>query len=228
LPFTDAVRQAPIKVSIVDTSPVVAGSTAVEVFRTTVELAQLADQCGFLAVVAQGTAWRPNQRQHHAGGRRRRRGVKNTQPARRLWRGRTEQSQPVPGRRDVPSITPMFLGRIDLGIGRATSGRLIDFALQKTRSAVLPTRTTRTRSMSCCTGSRASMTTTCLPRRLLFESVAGRPEPWILLERIQCVGGRAPRSGVLLRCVPEPCDRADRPSNISPGVQVVAIPHGPG
>ena len=31
----------------------------------------------------------------------------------------------------------MFPGRIDLGIGRATSGRLIDFALQHTRSAVL-------------------------------------------------------------------------------------------
>jgi len=32
----------------------------------------------------------------------------------------------------------MFRGRIDLGIGRATFGRLIDFALQQTRSAVLP------------------------------------------------------------------------------------------
>src|SRR5205085_6705624 len=31
----------------------------------------------------------------------------------------------------------MFPGRIDLGIGRATSGRLIDFALRQTRSAVV-------------------------------------------------------------------------------------------
>jgi alkanesulfonate monooxygenase SsuD/methylene tetrahydromethanopterin reductase-like flavin-dependent oxidoreductase (luciferase family) len=38
---------APIKISLVDTSPVLASSTAVEAFRTTVELAQLADQAGF-------------------------------------------------------------------------------------------------------------------------------------------------------------------------------------
>src|SRR5205085_9173143 len=31
----------------------------------------------------------------------------------------------------------MFPGRIDLGVGRATSGTLIDFALQHSRSAVL-------------------------------------------------------------------------------------------
>jgi Luciferase-like monooxygenase/Pirin C-terminal cupin domain len=37
-----------MKISIVDTSPVLAGSTAVEAFRTRVELAQLADQAGFL------------------------------------------------------------------------------------------------------------------------------------------------------------------------------------
>jgi alkanesulfonate monooxygenase SsuD/methylene tetrahydromethanopterin reductase-like flavin-dependent oxidoreductase (luciferase family) len=36
-----------MKISIVDTSPVLAGSTAVEAFRTTVELAQLADRAGY-------------------------------------------------------------------------------------------------------------------------------------------------------------------------------------
>jgi alkanesulfonate monooxygenase SsuD/methylene tetrahydromethanopterin reductase-like flavin-dependent oxidoreductase (luciferase family) len=36
-----------MKISIVDTSPVLAGSTGVEAFKTTAELAQLADQAGF-------------------------------------------------------------------------------------------------------------------------------------------------------------------------------------
>ena len=36
-----------MKISIVDTSPVLAGSTAVEAFRTTLELAELADRAGF-------------------------------------------------------------------------------------------------------------------------------------------------------------------------------------
>ena len=40
-------ERRPLKVSIVDTSPVLAGSTAVEAFRTTAELAELADHAGF-------------------------------------------------------------------------------------------------------------------------------------------------------------------------------------
>jgi hypothetical protein len=35
-------RKRPMKISIVDTSPVLAGSTAIEAFRTTVELASWA------------------------------------------------------------------------------------------------------------------------------------------------------------------------------------------
>ena len=40
-------RKRPMKISIVDTSPVLVGSTAVEAFRTTAQLAELADQAGF-------------------------------------------------------------------------------------------------------------------------------------------------------------------------------------
>jgi hypothetical protein len=36
-----------MKISIVDTSPVLAGSTVVEALKTAVELAPLADQAGF-------------------------------------------------------------------------------------------------------------------------------------------------------------------------------------
>lgn len=43
----------PMKISIVDTSPVLARSTAVEAFRTTVELAQMADQAGFVVESAE-------------------------------------------------------------------------------------------------------------------------------------------------------------------------------
>src|SRR4051812_25612055 len=40
-------RGGTIKISIVDTSPVQAGATAVEAFETTRRLAELADQAGF-------------------------------------------------------------------------------------------------------------------------------------------------------------------------------------
>jgi alkanesulfonate monooxygenase SsuD/methylene tetrahydromethanopterin reductase-like flavin-dependent oxidoreductase (luciferase family) len=65
-----------MKISIVDTLPVLATSTAVEAFLTTIELAQLADQAGFSRYWLQ-TAPRPNKRRHYARGCPGRRGAKN-------------------------------------------------------------------------------------------------------------------------------------------------------
>jgi hypothetical protein len=95
----------PMNISIVDTSSVLAGSTAVEAFRTPVELAQLADQAGSsryrlseLHSVLTNAGATPEVAVAAVASR-------NEQPARRLGRGSAEPSQPVPGRRDVPSIT---------------------------------------------------------------------------------------------------------------------------
>src|SRR5882757_9651048 len=85
-----------MKISIGDTSPVFAGSTAVEAFRTTVELAQVADQAGFF------------QRWHHAGVAEAGVASKNDEPTRWIGRRSAEPSQPVP--RDVGQLTPVSTG----------------------------------------------------------------------------------------------------------------------
>ena len=128
-------RKRPMKISIVDTSPVLAGSTAVEAFRTTVELAQLADQAGYSrywlselhgvltnagATPEVAVASRTSNLRVGSGGV-----LLNHRSSYRVAE-------------TFLQLHAMFPGRIDLGIGRATSGRLIDFALQQTRSAVLP------------------------------------------------------------------------------------------
>jgi alkanesulfonate monooxygenase SsuD/methylene tetrahydromethanopterin reductase-like flavin-dependent oxidoreductase (luciferase family) len=84
----------------------------------------------------------------------------------------------------------MFPGRIDLGIGRATSsGRLIEFALQQTRSAVLPEESYDDQVvelLSWFDGFDDDHPFVSVP---FLEGVAGRPEPWIL--------GSSPSSAVV-------------------------------
>jgi hypothetical protein len=74
----------------------------------------------------------------------------------------------------------MFLGRIDLGIGRATSGRLIDFALQQTRSAVLPEENYEGQVIELLHWFDGFDDDHPFAKVPFFEGVAGRPEPWIL------------------------------------------------
>jgi luciferase family oxidoreductase group 1 len=127
-----------MKISVVDTSPVLAGSTAVEAFRTTIELAQLADQAGYsrywlseLHGVRTNAGTTPEVAVAAVASR-----TSNL----RVGSGGVLLNHRSPYRvaETFLQLHAMFPGRIDLGIGRATSGRVIDCALQQTRSAVLP------------------------------------------------------------------------------------------
>ena len=74
----------------------------------------------------------------------------------------------------------MFPGRIDLGVGRATSGPLIDFALQNTRSAVLPEENYEEQLGEVLHWFDGFADDQPFARVPFFEGVAGRPEPWVL------------------------------------------------
>jgi luciferase family oxidoreductase group 1 len=73
-----------------------------------------------------------------------------------------------------------FPGRIDLGIGRATSGRLIDFALHQTRSTVLPEESYHDQIAEMLFWFDGFDDDRSFAKVPFFEGVAGRPEPWIL------------------------------------------------
>jgi luciferase family oxidoreductase group 1 len=127
-----------MKISIVDTSPVLAGSTAVEAFRTTIELAQLADQAGysrFWLSELHGVRTNAGTTPEFAVA-----AVASRTSNLRVGSGGVLLNHRSPYRvaETFLQLHAMFPGRIDLGIGRATSGQVIDCALQQTRSAVLP------------------------------------------------------------------------------------------
>jgi luciferase family oxidoreductase group 1 len=126
-----------MKVSIVDTSPVLAGSTAVEAFRTTRQLAELADRAGYsrywlseLHGVPTNAGAAPEVGVAAVAS-----GTRNL----RVGSGGVLLNHRSPYRvaETFVQLHAMFPGRIDLGFGRASSGRLIDFALQHYRSQVL-------------------------------------------------------------------------------------------
>jgi alkanesulfonate monooxygenase SsuD/methylene tetrahydromethanopterin reductase-like flavin-dependent oxidoreductase (luciferase family) len=74
----------------------------------------------------------------------------------------------------------MFPDRIDLGIGRATSGPLIDFALRQIRSAALSEEDYEGKVIELLRwfdGFDRDHPFAPVP---FFEGVTGRPEPWIL------------------------------------------------
>src|SRR2546428_2133717 len=74
----------------------------------------------------------------------------------------------------------MFPGRIDLGFGRATSGPLIDFALQHSRSAVLSEESYEGKLVELLQWFDGFADDDLFAEVPFFEGVAGGPEPWIL------------------------------------------------
>jgi luciferase family oxidoreductase group 1 len=126
-----------VRLSVLDTSPIVAGSTPREALRNTVDLAQLAETLGFHRY------WVP---EHHGM-----RGVASSAPAvlvghlacatERLRVGAggvlLPNHQPIVVAEQFGTLAALHPGRIDLGIGRAPGGppRVVD--------AVRPYRNTR-------------------------------------------------------------------------------------
>lgn len=84
--------------------------------------------------------------------------LEDEHPAYRLG-GPAEAPQPISGRETFLQVNAMFLGRIDLGVGRATSGPRIDFASSTPARHIKRRSVTKARSLSCCTRSTASQTT---------------------------------------------------------------------
>src|SRR3954454_9996729 len=111
-----------MRLSVLDTSPIVAGSTPREALRNTVELAQLAETLGFHRY------WVP---EHHGM-----RGVASSAPAvlvghlacatERLRVGAggvlLPNHQPIVVAEQFGTLAALHPGRIDLGIGRAPGG----------------------------------------------------------------------------------------------------------
>src|SRR2546428_11100725 len=130
-------KRRPLKISIVDTSPVLAGSTAVEAFRTTAELAELADHAGFSRYwlsELHGVPTNANTSPEVAVA-----AVASRTSNLRVGSGGVllNHRSPYPVAETFLQLHGMFPGRLDLGVGRARSGPLIAFAVQHSRSAVL-------------------------------------------------------------------------------------------
>ena len=153
---------------------------AVEAFRTTVELAQLADQAGFsrywlseLHGVLTNAGATPKVAVA---------AVASRTSKLRVGSGGVLLNHRSPYRvaETFLQLHAMFPGRIDLGIGRATSGRLIDFALQQTRSAVQPEESYEDQVVELLFWFDGFDDDHPFARVPFFEGVAGRPAPWIL------------------------------------------------
>ncbi|MDX3105026.1 LLM class flavin-dependent oxidoreductase [Nonomuraea angiospora] len=115
-------RQADVRISVLDTSPIVQGSTPRQALRNTVDLARLADELGFHRY------WVP---EHHGM-----RGVASSAPAvlighladatRRLRLGAggvlLPNHAPIVVAEQFGTLAALHPGRIDLGLGRAPGG----------------------------------------------------------------------------------------------------------
>ena len=178
-----------MKISIVDTSPVLAGSTAMEAFRTTVELAQLADQVGFSRYWLSELHGVPT----NAGATPEIGIAAVASQTRNLRVGSggvlLNHRSPYRAAETFLQLHAMFPGRIDLGIGRATSGPLIDFALRQTRSAVVAEENYEDQVVELLHWFDGFDDDHPFAQIPFFEGVAGRPEPWIL--------GSSPSSAVV-------------------------------
>lgn len=178
-----------VKVSIADTSPVLAGSTAVEALQTTVELAELADHAGFSRYWVSELHGLPT----HAG----------TSPevtiaaiASRTRNLRVGSGAVLLNHRSPYRVAETFLhlhamfpDRIDLGLGRATSGPLIDLALQQSRSVLLAEQKYEGKVVEILQWFDGFHEEHRFAQVQFFRGVRGRPEPWIL--------GSSPESAVL-------------------------------
>ncbi|MGW1707722.1 MsnO8 family LLM class oxidoreductase [Streptomyces sp. NPDC002206] len=179
----------PMKMSIVDTSPVLAGSTAAEAYKLTLDLAAQADQLGYsrywiaeLHGVPVNASTSPEIAIAAIASR-----TSNL----RVGSGAVLLNQRSPYRvaETFVQLNAMFPGRIDLGLGRATAGPLLDFALQSSRQVVAtpePYDDKVVELLHWFDGFEDGHPFAQVP---FFDGVAGRPETWIL--------GSSPASAVV-------------------------------
>ncbi|MFF3874544.1 MsnO8 family LLM class oxidoreductase [Streptomyces sp. NPDC001978] len=179
----------PMKISIVDTSPVLAGSTAAEAYKLTLDLAAQADQLGYsrywmaeLHGVPSNASTSPEIAIAAIASR-----TSNL----RVGSGAVLFNQRSPYRvaETFVQLNAMFPGRIDLGLGRATAGPLLDFALQSSRQAVAtpePYDDKVVELLHWFDGFEDGHPFAQVP---FFDGVAGRPKTWIL--------GSSPASAVV-------------------------------
>src|SRR5699024_9718716 len=128
-------QEPPMKLSIVDLSHVPTGGTAVDAMRNSVELAQKAEQLGYHRF------W---VAEHHANGEQGASSNPEILIARiaaltsriRVGSGTVllNHYSPCKVAETFKLLHAMTPGRIDLGIGRANSGPMVDLALQRDRS----------------------------------------------------------------------------------------------
>ena len=178
-----------MKVSIVDTSPLLAGSTAVEAYQLTLDLAELADQLGYsrywmaeLHGVPTNAGTSPE--------------IGITAVASRTINLRVgsgavllNHRSPYRVAESFVQLNALFPGRIDLGLGRATAGPLIDFALQRSRTGAAsdePYEDKVVELLQWFDGFDAGHPFARVP---FFDGVTGRPQTWIL--------GSSPASAVV-------------------------------
>ncbi|WP_256259233.1 MsnO8 family LLM class oxidoreductase [Streptomyces mirabilis] len=179
----------PMKMSIVDTSPVLAGSTAAEAYKLTFDLAAQADQLGYsrhwtaeLHGVPTNAITSPEIAIAAIASR-----TSNL----RVGSGAELFNQRSPYRvaETFVQLNAMFPGRIDLGLGRATAGPLRDLALQSSRQAVAAPEPYDDKVVELRHWFDSFEEGPPFAQVPFFDGVAGRPETWIL--------GSSPASAVL-------------------------------
>ena len=169
-----------MKVSINDSSPIAAGSSAVDAFRTTRRLAELADQAGYhryWLTELHGVPTNANASPEVAMA-----AVADDTTMLRVGSGAVLLNQRSPYRvaETFMQLHAMFPGRIDLGLGRATSGTVIDFALQQSRAGRSTAENYDEQVVELLRwfdGFEDSDPFADVP---FFDDVPGRPEVWIL------------------------------------------------
>jgi luciferase family oxidoreductase group 1 len=177
------------KISIVDTSPVLAGSTAAEAYKLTFDLAAQADQLGYsrywiaeLHGVPTNASTSPEIAIAAIASR-----TSNL----RVGTGAVLFNQHSPYRvaETFVQLNAMFPGRIDLGLGRATAGPLLDLALQSSRQAVATPEPYDDKVVELLHGFGGFEDGHPFAQVPFFDGVVGLPETWIL--------GSSPASAVV-------------------------------
>ncbi|MCO5991937.1 MsnO8 family LLM class oxidoreductase [Actinoallomurus rhizosphaericola] len=170
-----------MRLSILDATPVPEGSSAVEALRHSVELASLADEAGYLRYWVTELHGSPMQAgstpevaiARVAAGTRRIRVGSGAVLLNHRSAFRTAET--------FGQLHAMFPGRIDLGMGRATAGPVIDAALQ-----IHPTRPRVAVDHEDQIGAVLAWLDQGFPADHPFSAVSfmtgvdGRPEPWLL------------------------------------------------
>jgi luciferase family oxidoreductase group 1 len=169
-----------MKISIVDTTPILAGTTAVEAFQLTLNLAGLADQLGYsrywmaeLHSAPSNASASPEIGIAAVAAR-----TSNL----RVGSGAVLVNHRSPYRlaETFVQLNAMFPDRIDLGLGRATRGPVIDFALQRSRRAAEadePYEDKLVELLHWFDGFDDDHPFAQVP---IFPGLAGRPQAWIL------------------------------------------------